>query len=389
MSSIPHAIPNHVLYAQLQRAARREEDIAAAVAEFLPPPDPAAPPAPAQRASAPVEPQLPVLKPISGKESTNPLRPHWLSEVVGQDKLKPLLRRLVESARARHQPLNHLLFVGASGTGKTTLATALGNEVGTRVFALKAPVDMLILESLRRTARDGDVVFVDEIHMQVSGDRRGITQACDPESFYLLLEDGVLATPTGPMPFPKVTWIGATTDVGLLPEPLSNRFPLQPRLSPYTAEDMEQIATNNAKALGLPCADGVCKLFADASRGVPRQVNNYMLAAGALAADSTVDRELAREVVEDLAGTTLDGLTDSMQIVLRYLLSCGRMSKGEMVYSASVNNLATAAGHGRDTKAISLLVEPYLLQRGLIQVRPTGRTLTQAGITRARQLIGG
>lgn len=326
------------------------------------------------------------IEPINGHEANNPLRPKCLDDVVGQAKLKPLLRRLIESAKATGRPLGHMLFVGASGTGKTTMATVIANEIGTRVFALKAPLDVGTLNGLREAAEDGDVVFVDEIHMQVSGDRRGITQACDPESFYLLLEDGVLATATGPLPFPKVTWIGATTDVGLLPEPLSNRFPIQPRLAPYTADDMRIIGEANAKALGLDCERGVPALFGNASRGIPRQVNSYMRAAQGLTTGS-VSLELAREVVEDLCSTTLDGLTESMQVVLRFLYrNCRRVTKGEVAYSASVNTLATAAGHGRDTKAISLLVEPYLLQRGLMEVRPQGRTLTTAGVERARQL---
>lgn len=225
-------------------------------------------------------------------------------------------------------------------------------------------------------------------HMQISGDRRGITQACDPESFYMLLEDGILATPRGPQPFPHVTWIGATTDVGLLPEPLSNRFPLQPRLAPYSEEEMTQIAAMNASALGLELDAGVAEVFGGACRLNPRQCNSYMRAAKSLSADFTVGRELATEVIVDLASTTLDGLTDSMQTVLKFLYQrCQRTTKGEVIYSASVNTLATACGHGRDTKAVSLLVEPWLLQRGLLEVRPSGRTLTDAGVARAKELL--
>lgn len=330
------------------------------------------------------------LRPLQRTESHNKLRPRLLADVVGQERLKPLLRRLVDTAKATGRPLSHMLFVGASGTGKTTMSTVLANEIGTRVFELKAPLDMGTLDALRLQAHNRDVIFVDEIHLQVSGDRRGITEACDPESFYMLLEDGVLSTATGPMPFPQVTWIGATTDVGLLPEPLSNRFPIQPRLAPYTIEDMTTIGEANAKALHLGCTSGVTMLFAGASRGIPRQVNSYMVAARGLTLDDTISLELAREVVEDLASTTLDGLTESMQTVLRFLYRHGRRETRQgTVYTASVNTLATACGHGRDTKAINLLVEPYLLQRGLLEVRPTGRTLTPAGVERARQLIGG
>jgi holliday junction DNA helicase RuvB len=327
------------------------------------------------------------IAPTDLRTSASPLRPRRLCDVVGQDRLKPLLRRLVDSARRSGRPLDHLLLVGASGTGKTTLATVIASELGTRVFCLKAPLDQGTLLGLRDAARDRDAVFIDEIHMSVSGDRRGITQACDPEAFYQLLEDGVLATATGPLAFPKVTWIGATTDVGLLPEPLSNRFVLQPRLAPYSDADMAKIAQTNAKALGLICQQGVFECFAGASRGVPRQVNSYMRAARQLAGGRAVTVALAREVVQDLCSTTLDGLTESMQIVLRFLYrNCRRETRQGVLYSASVNTLATAAGHGRDTKAISLLVEPFLLQRGLLEVRPTGRTLTPAGVDRARQL---
>jgi holliday junction DNA helicase RuvB len=337
---------------------------------------------------APAAASAPTLQPITGRESSNPLRPHSLDEVVGQAALKPLLRRLIATARGTGRPLDHMLLVGASGTGKTTLATVIASEIGTRTFALKAPVDTATLMALRASARDRDVVFVDEIHMQVSGDRRGITQACDPESFYALLEDGVLSTPSGPLAFPRVTWIGATTDVGLLPEPLSNRFVIQPRLAAYTLADMTQIAARNADALRLRCAPGVAECFAGASRGVPRQANSYLRAARQLTQGDWVDVALACEVVQDLFATTLDGLTESMQIVLRFLYTHGRRETRQgIVYSASVNTLATACGHGRDTKAISLLVEPYLLHRGLLEVRPSGRTLTPAGVARARDLL--
>jgi Holliday junction DNA helicase RuvB len=331
---------------------------------------------------------LPIVEPVSGRESANVLRPHLLADVVGQTRIKPLLRRLIDSAKDSGRQLDHMLFVGASGTGKTTMATVMANEIGSAVYALKAPVDTLMLMALRAAAVDGDVIFVDEIHLQVSGDRRGLTQACDPESFYALLEDGILATPAGLLSFPRVTWIGATTDVGLLPEAMTNRFPIQPKLAPYTVADMAEIATRNAAALDLECEPGVFQLFAGAARGNPRQLNNYMRAARQLSGRLAVSRDLAREVVEDLCSTTLDGLTDSMQVVLRFLLQrCSRVVQGETVYSASVNTLATAAGHGRDTKAIALLVEPYLLQSGLLEVRPSGRTLTTAGVKRARELL--
>lgn len=327
------------------------------------------------------------LKPSTDTASRNPLRPRTLDEMIGQESLKPLLRRLIDKARAERRPLDPLLLVGGAGTGKTTMAGVIAHELGTRVFELKAPLTTDVLMALRESAHDGDVVFVDEIHMQVSGDRRGITQAADPEAFYMLLEDHVLATSTGPLDFPLVTWIGATTDVGLLPEPLTMRFTFQPRLQPYTVEEMARIARANASAFKLALAPGVAELFAKASRATPRVMNSYVRGARSLCQGGVVDGVLARVVVTELFSTTLDGLTESMQIVLRFLYSnCRRPTRDGVIYTASVNTLATAAGHGRDTKAIALLVEPYLFQRGLLEVRPSGRTLTPAGVERARQL---
>lgn len=342
----------------------------------------------AEEAAAAAKPKV-QLQPADLDVARNPLRPTTLDEMVGQSRLKPLLRRLIESAQQSGRPLDHLLLVGASGTGKSTTAMVVARELGARVFMLKAPLATDVLVALQESAQDGDVVFVDEVHLQVSGDRRGITQACDPEAFYSLLEDGILATPEGPTPFPHVTWIGATTDVGLLPEALSNRFPLQPRLAPYTTAEMTVIAKRNAQRLALRLAPGVAEMFAGACRLNPRQLNSYMRSARSLGRGH-VTLELAREVIQDLCSTTLDGLTDSMQTVLRFLYrNCRRESKAGVTFSASVNTLATAAGHGRDTKAISLLTEPWLLQQGFLEVRPTGRTLTPLGIERAVDLCAG
>lgn len=327
------------------------------------------------------------LEPANLDANRNPLRPATLDEMVGQDKLKPLLRRLISHALETGQPLDHLLLVGASGTGKSTTAMVIARELGRRVFLLKAPLDMEILQALRETAIDGDVVFVDEIHLWGSGDRRGRTEACDPESVYTLLEDGVLLTATGSLPFPHVTWLGATTDVGLIPEPLVNRFPIQPRLAPYTEADMTEIARRNARALGLTLEQGAAEMLGRASRLNPRQTNSYMRSAKALG-DTVVTRDLAREVIEDLAGTTLDGLDGSMQAMLRYLIRSGRKeTRNGVTYQASASALATAAGHGRDVKIV-YTKEAYLIERGFLMVVPgQGRMLTEAGIERAQELL--
>ena len=326
------------------------------------------------------------LEPADLSTHSNPLRPASLSEMVGQPKLKPLLRRLIDNALASGTPLAHVLLVGASGTGKSTTALVIARELGRRVFLLKAPVDMGTLLALQESSQPYDCVFVDEIHMMASGDRRGRTESCDPENFFLLLEDGVLMTRGGARIFPPVTWIGATTDVGLLPEPLANRFPLQPRLEAYTVADMEHLAMLNAQALDASIQADAAKLMASASRCNPRQLNSYMKMAVALGGVS-ITCTTAREVVVDLSSTTLDGLDASMQAMLRYLYKHGRrQTKDGVVYQASAGALATAAGHGRDVKTV-YAKEAYLIEQGLLSVQPRGRTLTDAGVERARELV--
>jgi Holliday junction DNA helicase RuvB len=317
--------------------------------------------------------------------SANELRPQTFADMVGQQRLKRLLGRIVGASRASGRPLDHILLVGASGTGKTTLGQVIAHESGRRVFQVGAPVTTDVFEQLRQVAQDGDVVIVDEIHMQVSGDRRGITQAADPEAFFSVMEDRRLVTSTGVVDFPAITIIGCTTDAGLLPEPFLGRFPLQPQLDPYTTDDMAVLARHNAAALGLGLTAVAARIFAGASRANPRQLNRYLRNASSLA-EGLIGGEIAREVVVDLNSTTLDGLTMPMQRMLRFLLSAERVVGGETKYRASVNTIATALGFSRDTKNVALFVEPWLLQQGLVQVSPQGRELTPTGVARARRL---
>jgi Holliday junction DNA helicase RuvB len=330
----------------------------------------------------------PVLKPASASErSGNQLRPRRLDQMVGQEKLKPLLREIIAAGKRTGHTLPHMLFTGSAGTGKSTLANIVGNELGRDVYALKAPVALDMFEQLRTTCKDGDVIFVDEIHMQVSGDRRGVTQACDVETFFSIMEDYRLSTSTGMLPFPKVTFIGATTDTGLLPEAFLRRFTLKPRLAPYTEEEMAVLAVRSARALHLNITSYAASIFAKASRATPYVCNTYVSNAAALGAN-IIDDTTALRVVVDLNSTTLDGLTADMSHMLKFLYLSGRReTRGEVRYQASVNTIATALGHSRDTKTVSLYVEPYLIERGLVQVGHGGRFLTDAGVRRARELV--
>lgn len=318
--------------------------------------------------------------------SANALRPARFEHMVGQSRLKSLLARIVANVQASGRPLDHMLIVGASGTGKTTIAQVAAHELGRTVYQVKAPVTHAVLAELARVCCDGDVVIVDEIHQQVSGDRRGVNQAADPEDFYHIMEDRRLPTEGSMIAFPAVTFMGATTDSGLLPEAFLNRFPLQLTLDPYADEDMARLAVANAQALGLSIADAAALAIGRASRRNPRQVNSYVRNCAALGVAS-ITRDVAVEVICDLNGTTLDGLTMDMQAMLRCLLRSRRENrKGDVTYQASVNTIATALGHSRDTKAVSLFVEPFLIAEGYVNVTHGGRQLTERGIARAQEL---
>jgi Holliday junction DNA helicase RuvB len=330
----------------------------------------------------------PAHSPVTATARTaNPLRPDRLDEMIGQERVRRLLRRVIDAAQERCVPLDHVLLIASSGIGKSTVAHVVANELGVDCYQLQAPVSTEALLALRTTMRDFDVLFVDEIHQQAVADRRGRSAQTDPETLYHVLEDRKLVTATGVLDFPHITVIGATTDEGMLPDPFINRFPLRPVLDPYTQRDLARIAKLNADALGIEITWDAALAFSRAARGVPRQINNYVRNGAMLA--TKIDVDVAEEVIRDLNRTTDDGLTWDMQRALVFLFKRGKRTNrtlGIVTYQASVNTLATALGKSRDTKAIALRVEPYLIERGYLQVGNGGRSLTDAGVTRAQAL---
>lgn len=348
--------------------------------------DPILPPPPPPPVEAEVQPTIAAA--TTEQRSSNALRPVTFDDIVGQERTKALLRRMVDVAQRREQPMDHVLLVGQSGTGKTTFAHVIAHELGARVFQLEAPISHDTLLELREVMEDGDVLFLDEIHQQSVQDRRGRSSNTQPEVLFSVMEDRTLPTGTGVLDFPHITLMGATTDEGALPDAFINRFPIRPKLDPYTEDDMVVIAKRNADALHIYLREESARIFARASRGVPREVNNFVRNA-AMLTDGVVKRELALEVIRDLNGVTEDGLTRDMQQMLAFLYTRARRVRqgdGQVTYQASVSTIATAIGKSRDTKAVQLRVEPYLIERGYIQVGGQGRLLTDTGVLRAMEL---
>jgi holliday junction DNA helicase RuvB len=338
---------------------------------------------------SPRKPEAQPISPVTTQDrSANQLRPTTFADVVGQEKAKALIGRMVSVAKERGRRLDHMLLVGPSGTGKTTLAHVVAHELGAQVYQLEAPVSMDTLLQLRTVMNDGDILFLDEIHQQAIPDRRGRQSATQPEVLFSIMEDFTVPTAEGVLPFPHITFFGATTDEGSLPDAFINRFPIRPRLERYSEDDMAIIAIANADKLGIAMGPKVARIFARASRGVPREINNMVKNAASLT-DGRVTHELALEVIHDLNGLTEDGLTRDMQGMLMFLYKHARRvnGSGEIIYQASVNTIATAIGKSRDTKAVQLRVEPFLIEQGYVQVGHGGRILTDTGILRALELL--
>lgn len=327
------------------------------------------------------------IKPVD-IHTSNPLRPWLLQDVIGQRELKDLLRRIIDVAKARNEPLDHVLLTGAAGTGKTTMGYVVAHELGTQVYQLEAPVTAEQLLELRSVMHDRDVLIVDEVHRQVVTDRRGVGSTAGAEVMYHLMEDRTLVTETGVIDFPAITLVACTTDEGKLPPSFLDRFPLQPKLRPYSDDDMIEIAEANGKALDIEITPSATVVFADAARGNPRIMNRYVKNALSLNR-GRIDAMLAVEVVSILNSTTADGLNADMQGMLTFVFQHGRREgrDGTVAYQASLDNIATALGKSRVTQSVALYVEPYLIQCGFVTVQPRGRTLTDTGIQRAKELL--
>lgn len=317
----------------------------------------------------------------------NPLRPRYLDEMIGQPKLRGVLRRVIDRALHRGRPLGHVLLIGGSGTGKSTLSNIIANELGADVYQVEAPVSQATLLELREVMKDGDVLFIDEIHQQAASVRGAKDATTTPEVLFSVMEDRAIVSNTGVLPFPHVTVIGATTDEGLLPDPFVMRFPLKPVIDPYVEADMALLAKANARALGLTIDDVAAARFALACRLTPRVLNSYVRNADDLCSNGHIDEACALEVIGELNSTTWDGLDSSMQKMLKFLATQRHETRdGHVSYHASLPTIATGIGKGRDAKAVQLRVEGWLVQQGYVLITNRGRQLTELGLARAGEL---
>jgi Holliday junction DNA helicase RuvB len=301
------------------------------------------------------------------------LRPRSLDEMVGQEKLRANLRVFVAAARERSEALDHLLFFGPPGLGKTSLARIVADEMGAAFRSTSGPVleRSADLAGLLANIEPGDVLFIDEIHR---------LPAVVEEILYPAMEDFRLDVMIGQGPtaqsvrvdLPRFTLVGATTRAGLLTAPLRDRFGWSARLDYYSPEELERVLERSARLLGVGLESGAAAEIAGRSRGTPRIANRLLRRVRDFA---EVEAGRGATIGDRLAGFALGRLdvdTEGFDSLDRALLLAlvDKFDGGP----AGIETLAAALGEDRGT--LEDLVEPFLIKGGFLERTPRGRVAT-------------
>ncbi len=304
----------------------------------------------------------------------NTIRPKDFDSYIGQSALKETLKITLEAAKKRGKTLDHMLFYGPPGLGKTTIAGVVASQMGvdiriTSAPALERPRDIIgILMSLK----GGEILFIDEIHR--------LNKVAE-EILYPAMEDFTLDMTTGKIqtaktlriPLPKFTLIGATTKAGELSSPLRDRFGIINRLEFYTTEELSQVVKRTAKILELDITEEGAKAIAKRSRGTPRIANRLVKRVADFAIvkfDGTINEEVANYSL-NLLKIDEFGLDNTDRALLNMII--------EKYDGGPVGIETIAAALSEDVRTIEDVCEPYLLQAGLLQRTPRGRKVSPEG----------
>ena len=302
----------------------------------------------------------------------NHLRPQLLKDYIGQQKEKETLSIYIEAARQREEPLDHVLFYGPPGLGKTTLAGIIANEMGVKMKVTSGPAIEKPGEiaAILNNLSEGDVLFIDEIHRLNRQVEEVLYPAMEDFAIDIVIGKGAAARSIR-LDLPKFTLVGATTRAGLLTAPLRDRFGVVSRLEFYSTQDLMTIIRRSAEVLHVKIDERGAEELARRSRGTPRLANRLLKRVRDYAQvchDGVITLQVANEAL-DLLDVDKYGLDQSDRNILLTMMNKFR--------GGPVGLDTLAAALGEDSGTLEEVYEPYLIKNGFIQRTPRGRVVTE------------